>query len=788
VTTATRLRAWAGRGPTLGIRGRFVLVVTAILAIVSLGISIFLPARTLTATMDSLTHEIRTIARISAYSVAPAVLFDDRRGAAEILARIEEATGVSSLVVVDEAGEAFAATADARSPTSLPDGEDPLRDQYRASSPIVHSGRTIGTVRVTASLAPLHSAVASIRRLSWVLAALSFGIGTAAALAFGSLVTRPLAAMADTARRIVAGEWSRRAPIGSDDEAGELARSMNEMLDRLQEARDGLQELNAALEQRVAARTAELELEVSERRRSEGALARANERFLLAAAALEGAIYDWDVALDRMTWSDGLARVFGYRLEQVRNAPDWWQGQVHPEDLDRVLRQRESGLARAEDFVCEYRFRHQDGHYLPVLDRGRVVAEPDGRVARVVGVIENVAELRRLEEQFLHSQRMEAVGRLAGGIAHDFNNILTTINGYSELLLDEPDLSPALLEQVTEIRKAGQRAADLTGQLLAFSRKEEAKPEVVDVRTAVLDLERMLLRLIGEDIRLESRLPAREACVMIERARLDQIIVNIAVNARDAMPNGGTLTLSVDDREIDDAFTRIHAGMRAGSYVRIEFRDVGTGMPPNVLARAFEPFFTTKPVGRGTGLGLSTVYGIVKQAGGYVSIESAQGKGTTVTVFLPRAPANDQAVADRAPDSRRAAGRILVVEDEESLRRMLSSLLVRNGYEVTVAGSGEEAIQLARETTAPHDLVLTDVVMPGVSGFSVMNELRHAQPDLKVVLMSGHHEEKVTRDRDLAPGTAFLNKPFALGDLLHTVEELLDRRPGESEPEPDPAA
>jgi hypothetical protein len=254
------------------------------------------------------------------------------------------------------------------------------------------------------------------------------------------------------------------------------------------------------------------------------------------------------------------------------------------------------------------------------------------------------------------------------------------------------------------------------------------------------------------------------------------------------MPNGGTLTLTVDDREIDESFARIHSGMRPGSYVRIELRDVGTGMSPKVLARAFEPFFTTKPVGRGTGLGLSTVYGIVKQAGGYVSIESVQGKGTTVTVYLPRARANHPSEAERALGFRRAAGRILVVEDEESLRRMLSSLLVRNGYEVTIAASGEEAIQLARETPAPHDLVLTDVVMPGLSGFSVMNELRSSKPDLKVVLMSGHHEEKVTRDRDLAPGTAFLNKPFALSDLLRTVEELLVRRPGGDEPEPDPAA
>jgi PAS domain S-box-containing protein len=563
---------------------------------------------------------------------------------------------------------------------------------------------------------------------------------------------------------------------------------MNEMLDRLQEARGGLEELNAALEQRVAARTAELELEVSERRRSEGALARANERFLLAAAALEGAIYDWDVGLDRVTWSDGLARVFGYRPDQVRNEPGWWQERVHPEDLDRVLSQRDAGLTRGEDFVCEYRFRREDGQFLPVLDRGRVVVEDDHRVARVVGVIENVAELRRLEEQFLHSQRMEAVGRLAGGIAHDFNNILTTIIGYSEILLTESGLSPEQREQVVEVRKAGERAADLTRQLLAFSRKEDAKPEVVEIRKAVLDLEKMLLRLIGEDIRLESHLPAGEAFVLIERARIDQIVVNIAVNARDAMPNGGTLALTVDDLEIDEAFARTQAGMRPGSYVRLEFRDDGIGMPRTVLARAFEPFFTTKPPGRGTGLGLSTVYGIVKQAGGYVSIESAPGNGTTVTVYLPRANADDRAAAERLVDAPRTAGRILVVEDEESLRRMLSSLLVRNGYEVSVAGSGEEAIRLASQSPDPHDLVLTDVVMPGINGFSVMHELRHAKPDLKVVLMSGHHDEKVSRDRDLAPGTAFLNKPFALGDLLRTVDELLDRRTGESDSEPDPAA
>ncbi|MBZ0088746.1 MAG: PAS domain-containing protein, partial [Thermoanaerobaculia bacterium] len=416
---------------------------------------------------------------------------------------------------------------------------------------------------------------------------------------------------------------------------GELALAINQMLDSLAQARVNLESLNRDLESRVSERTAALEQENAERRRSEDELGHANERFALAAAAVEGAIYDWDIDSSRMKWSDGLCRVFGYSSAETAGNFAWWQARVDPADLPRVEKQLEQDLAAGRDFLCEYHFRCQTGEFLPVLDRGRVLRDAEGRAVRMVGVLENISELRRLEDQFLHAQRMEAVGRLAGGVAHDFNNLLTTILGYCAILLDEAGISAQSREAVLEIRGAGERAANLTRQLLTFSRKDDRKVQVLDVNETLVDLEKILRRMIGEDVELVTKLGSQPLRVRIDRTQFEQVLLNIAINARDAMPEGGTLRVATSDRELDEAFARSHLGAKPGRYVLLELRDEGCGMPSDVVNRIFEPFFTTKEVGRGTGLGMSVVYGVVKQAGGYVWVDSAAGKGTTVSVYLP---------------------------------------------------------------------------------------------------------------------------------------------------------
>jgi len=516
--------------------------------------------------------------------------------------------------------------------------------------------------------------------------------------------------------------------------------------------------------------------EVAERWRREEELRLANERFALAAAAIGGAIHDWNVQCGAFDWSDGIQRVFGYAAAEVEPTLEWWAERLHPEDRLRVTTQLGDDLRAGRDFSAEYRFRAHDGRYLPVWDRGQGVRDGSGRVVRMVGVMENVAALKSLEEQLRQVQKMEAVGLLAGGVAHDFNNLLTTILGYSDLLLATlPDVAHQR-QQVQEIQSAGQRAAGLTRQLLAFSRREVVAPRVLDLNGVVANLERMLQRMIGEDIRLVTELDPALANVRADRGQIEQLLMNVAVNARDAMPRGGTLVITTRNRRLDAEFVRANLGAREGECAALEIIDTGCGMDESVRSRIFDPFFTTKAPGRGTGLGMAIVYGVVKQNGGYVQVASALGKGTAVSVFLPAL-----AAAHAAPDlpvtlaAVPAGGHetVLLVEDEEAVAGLVAWLLQSNGYRVLQAGEGEAALRLEESHAGPIDLVLTDVVMPGMSGRELVDRLLPRRPQMRVLFMSGYTEERIVLHGVYSAATHFLAKPFTAAELLGGVREAL---------------
>jgi PAS domain S-box-containing protein len=766
--------AWSG----LGIRARLFLLVTLVLGGVAIAISLYLPAQARQWSLAALDRETTTVGRLAAHSVTPALLFGDRTDAELVLEGVRATAGIAYLEVIGPDNKRFASAGEVDEPGSV--SGDPTREPgdpliRRSSTPIVHSGNRIGTVHLGASLAGLERDVKRVRNIIWALSALLFLFATAITVAIGAPVIRPLAGMVLTAQRISEGRHSERVAVTSRDEAGKLARAMNLMLDNLQQARGDLEKLNRDLEDRVEDRTRELEREIDERKRGQEALQRANERFELAASAVEGAIYDWNAATNVVFWSDGLSRVFGHRASEAFNTFGWWASQIHPEDQQRVRAQFESDLAAGRDFLCEYRFRGSDNRYLNVLDRGRLLRDASGAALRMVGVMENITALRQLEEQFLHSQRMEAVGRLAGGVAHDFNNLLTTILGYSEILAASLDASDPQAESVAEIRKAGERASGLTQQLLAFSRKQPVSPRVLDVRAVLTEMENMLRRLIGEDVLLGTSFPSERLYVRADRSQLDQLVINVAVNARDAMPKGGSFSISASAVDLDDSFVRAHLGAQAGAHVLIEFRDTGTGMSADTLGRIFEPFYTTKEVGKGTGLGMSIVYGIVSQNGGYVAVESAPGAGTCVRVYLPVSPEAPEAVHPpaAAPVSR-GAERIMVVEDEAALRGLLRRHLKNNGYEVIEARDGAQALQVARAVAGKIDLVLTDVVMPVMSGREMAERLRKERADVNVLYMSGYPEDRTTDHADLAGNLNYISKPFALQDLLLKIRETLD--------------
>jgi PAS domain S-box-containing protein len=765
------------------VRTRLVLLTGLLLGGISAFIYLYFPGRTEERLLRTVAAEARDISRVAAFSAAPALYFSDPTAGLELLKGADATTDVAYVVIADANGRLFAANHEERARTEgyrgafSVSGISPNGSIYRTAVPILYEGRRIGTLYAGLSLAPVRAEIAGMRRTIALVSALVFLLGLLVAIGIGTIVTRPLSRMVETTQEIARGQWQRRAPLHSLDEVGELSRSFNTMLDALDRARNELEELNRNLEQRVADRTSELEKEILERRRGEDALRRANERFILAAAAVNGAIYDRDIEKNTLLWTDGISRVFGYSLEEVVPTIDWWLSRIHPDDVDRVEGQLRGVIEAGRDFVSEYRFRASDQTDLYVWDRGRVVRDEKGRAVRMVGIMESVTELKRLEDQFRQAQKMEAVGRLAGGVAHDFNNLLTTILGYSHLILGQMEPEDPQRLDVEEIRKAGDRAAALTKQLLAFSRKQVIEPKVLEVNAVVANMEKMLCRLIGEDIQCLTELDSSAGHIKADLGQLEQVIMNIVVNARDAMPQRGRLTIRTGSAVFDEAFVRQHMGARLGQYASIALSDTGCGMDHVTQLRIFEPFFTTKEPGKGTGLGMSTVYGIVKQSEGYVLVDSEPGKGTRIWLYFPRVeegPSLESADVDPPPP--RGSEIVLLVEDEDAVRSLVRGVLRSRGYTVLEAGNAAEAVRISHDFEGVIDILLTDVIMPEVSGRELADQLRGTRPDMRLLYMSGYTEDMIVHHGVMTSDVGFLQKPFTPELLLRKMRETLDRR------------
>jgi signal transduction histidine kinase/CheY-like chemotaxis protein len=402
--------------------------------------------------------------------------------------------------------------------------------------------------------------------------------------------------------------------------------------------------------------------------------------------------------------------------------------------------------------------------------------DDNGQPEAVIGVARDITDRKRLERQFFQAQKMEAVGQLAGGIAHDFNNLLTAIIGYSEFLSERLHDNPELAADIEEVKKAGERASRLTRQLLAFSRKQVLAPKVLDLNDVITDLYKMLSRVIGEDVRLEVAAAPRLARVHADPGQIEQIILNLAVNARDAMPKGGTLRISTDNAELNTDFIRRHEGVVEGRYVAVSVTDSGCGMTAEVLEHVFEPFFTTKPVGKGTGLGLATVYGIVKQSSGCVSIDSTVGVGTTVTIYLPVAEGAAQTSVEPTRQPVRGGDEtILLVEDEAGLRHLMQRTLQRYGYTVLNTDSVDEALALAKDYSGSVDLLVSDVIMPGMNGPDLAQRIVRLRPSISVLYVSGFSNLADSGVGSLSAKASLLAKPFTPQALAVRVRECLDR-------------
>jgi two-component system, cell cycle sensor histidine kinase and response regulator CckA len=500
-------------------------------------------------------------------------------------------------------------------------------------------------------------------------------------------------------------------------------------------------------------------------------IAEREELFHLIGESAADMIAVVDVQGRRLYNSPSYQRLLGYSAEELGSTSAFEQ--IHPDDRQKVADAAKEAQHSGSGRRVEYRFRHKDGHWLILESTASLAKRSTGEVAKLVIVNRDITERRQLEATLSLSQQLEAIGRLSGGVAHDFNNLLGVIIGYSEALQQRMSPDDPNREAIDEIRNAGQRAASLTQQLLAFSRKQVLEPKVLDLNTIVVEVEKMLGRLIGEDISLKLVLSSDLAKVKADRSQIEQVLLNLAVNARDAMPQGGKLVIETTDVTLDEKAARRRSYLVPGRYVLLKVTDTGCGMDAALQARIFEPFFTTKGKGKGTGLGLATVYGVIKQSGGYILLESEVGKGSMFEIYLPRVdealevPSESKRLVKLDQDHRT----ILLVEDERSLRKLTLSTLRDIGYTVYEAQDAREALDLAKRTETAIDLLLTDVVMPGMSGRALADTLSPLRPGMRVLYMSGYTDGEIAPHGVLEAGTSILRKPFTRDQLMRQVEE-----------------
>jgi two-component system, cell cycle sensor histidine kinase and response regulator CckA len=472
--------------------------------------------------------------------------------------------------------------------------------------------------------------------------------------------------------------------------------------------------------------------------------------------------------------SPSYEKILGYSPEELRGTLGFEQ--IHPEDRAKVIAAADEAKRSGQGRRVEYRMSHKNGNWITLESTASAVRNSTGEIQRLVIVNRDVTERKELQQQLQVAQKIEAIGRLSGGIAHDFNNLLGVIIGYTESLQKRMEPQDRYREAIDEIQRAANRAASLTQQLLAFSRKQVLEPEILDLNSAVGEVEKMLQRVIGEHIELTLLLSEPLGVVKADRTQIEQVLMNLVVNARDAMPQGGRLTIATSNVDVAESSPSRPRYMLAGSYVLLKVSDTGSGMSREVQSHIFEPFFTTKEKGKGTGLGLATVYGVIKQSGGYVLVDSELGKGTSFDIYLPQVAPVSGITKTAGPQPAvtvKQRATVLLVEDEPSLRALTRDVLKEAGYTVFDAPDGFQALEIAKRSDIPIDLLLTDVIMPGMSGRSLADALDVSRPDTRVLFMSGYTDGEIETQGVLETGTSILRKPFSQSELLRRVQECL---------------
>ena len=677
-------------------------------------------------------RDARTLADLIRVNSLAALRFDDPRAAAENLGTLRRRPEIIAATLFRPDGTVHARYAPPGAPEAPAELEEGIRflpDRLVLVDRMESDGQLAGWLSLQYAMPPLWR---RLPQYGIMVLVVLLALGTASALLLGMLgksVSAPLLNLAGAARQISdTGNYRLRVPPRAGDEIGVLTQSFNRMVATVEDQQRALQQGEARL------------------------------RLALEAARMDTWVVDLSTGTDAAL-AELLAR-------------------VHPDDRGEVAGRIRSAIAAGTAFEVEFRAARDDAEERWSALRGQVFAGEEGGTPRLIGVEQDVTEHRRMGQQLIQSQRMEAIGNLAGGIAHDFNNLLTGMIGYLAFARRRIPPDAVAQDDLAQVDRAARRAAALTSQLLSYARRQMVVPAVVDLNATVAALDPMIRRVVGEDVAVTTELDPALGATRVDPGQLEQVLLNLVANARDAMPAGGSLRIRTRNVALGEEHARQHPEARPGEYVAVEVMDDGLGMTPEVIARIFEPFFTTKPPGAGTGLGLAMCYGIVKQADGHMDVESEPGRGSRFSVLLPRELSlGDSAPAPGRGGAPRGRETVLLVEDDPTVRSLTARMLEEAGYSVLQAESAAAAIECAESSGGAIDLLLTDVVMPGGSGRDLAGTLGARYPGLAVLYMSGYTADVVLRQGLVQESVAFLAKPFTDTMLGEAVRQTLDGRP-----------